>query len=188
LLKKKPRKAVTGQAGTAKRAAGDAKRWAATGQADKDKHAGVEAARKAATGQAGTVKRGVHQAEDEEEGGVHQDDSGGGEDTGAVDYAVVEVDVDRDGDTGDYLCLFTATAPRTRFQFSPRFEFNRAASLRAAQLRAALIAQRKSRRAIAAAQFAPRSRADTPRQFFHAQQVVPLLLTPRPCSVAPFEV
>jgi hypothetical protein len=40
--------------------------------------------------------------EDEEEGEVHQDDSGGGEDTGAVDYAEVEVDVDRDGDTGDY--------------------------------------------------------------------------------------
>jgi hypothetical protein len=43
------RKAATGQAGTVKRAAEEAKRWAATGQADKDKHAGVEAARKATT-------------------------------------------------------------------------------------------------------------------------------------------
>jgi hypothetical protein len=65
--------------------------------------------------------------EDEKEGEGHKDDSGGVEDTGAVDYEEVNVDVDRDGDAGDYLCLFTATAPRTRFQFSPRFEFNRAA-------------------------------------------------------------
>ena len=65
--------------------------------------------------------------EDEEKDEVYQDDSGGGEDTGAVDYAEVEVDVDRDGDAGDYYCLFTATAPRTRFEISPRFEFNRAA-------------------------------------------------------------
>ena len=48
--------------------------------------------------------------EDEEEGEGHQDDSGGVEDTGAVDYEEVYVDVDRDGDAGDYLCLFTATA------------------------------------------------------------------------------
>jgi hypothetical protein len=33
-----------------------------------------------------------------------------------VDYEEVDVDVDRDGDDGDYLCLFTATAPRTRFE------------------------------------------------------------------------
>jgi len=40
--------------------------------------------------------------ENDEEGEGHQDDSGGGKDTGAVDYAEVEVDVDRDGDAGDY--------------------------------------------------------------------------------------
>ena len=40
--------------------------------------------------------------QDEEEGEVHQDVSGGGEDTGAVDYAEVEVDVDRDYHAGDY--------------------------------------------------------------------------------------
>jgi len=40
--------------------------------------------------------------EDEEEGEVHQDDSDGGEDTGAVDYAEVEIDVDRDDPAGDY--------------------------------------------------------------------------------------
>ena len=39
------RKAATGQACTAKRAAEEAKRWAAAGQADKDKHAGAEAER-----------------------------------------------------------------------------------------------------------------------------------------------
>ena len=35
-------------------------------------------------------------------GHVHQDDSGGGEDTGAVDYAEVEIDVDRNDPAGDY--------------------------------------------------------------------------------------
>ena len=39
--------------------------------------------------------------EDEEEGEGHQGDSGGVEDTGAVDYAEVDVDVDRHGDAGD---------------------------------------------------------------------------------------
>jgi hypothetical protein len=43
--------------------------------------------------------------------------------------------------------------------------------------RAAQLPPRNSRRA---------SRADTPCQFFHAQPVVPLLLTPRPCRVAFF--
>jgi hypothetical protein len=38
----------------------------------------------------------------------------------------VNVGVDRNGDAGDYYCLFTSTAPR-----------NRAAQSRAAQLRAA---------------------------------------------------
>jgi hypothetical protein len=69
-----------------------------------------------------------------------------------VDYEEVDVDVDRGGDAGDYWCMFTATAPRTRFEFNPRFEFNRAAQLRAAQ-----IALRKSRRANRAAQIAPRN-------------------------------
>ena len=41
-------------------------------------------------------------SEDEEEGEGHQGDSGDVEDTGAVDYAEVDVDVDRDGDAGDY--------------------------------------------------------------------------------------
>jgi hypothetical protein len=40
--------------------------------------------------------------EDEEEGEGHYGDSGGVEDTGALDYAEVDVDVDRDGDAGDY--------------------------------------------------------------------------------------
>ena len=40
--------------------------------------------------------------EGDEEGEGYQGDSGGGEDTGAVDYAKVEVDVDRHGDAGDY--------------------------------------------------------------------------------------
>ena len=53
-------------------------------------------------------------------------------------------------------------------------------------------APRTSRSANRAAQSPPHnsrraSRADTPRQFFHAQPVVPLLLTPRPCRVASFE-
>ena len=56
--------------------------------------------------------------------------------------------------------MFTATAPRIPFEFRPTSEFTRAASVRAAQLRAAYIAQSKWRRAIAAAQFAPRA----PRQ------------------------
>ena len=52
-------------------------------------------------------------------------------------------------------------------------------------------APRTSRSANRAAQLPPRnsrcaSRADTPRQFFHVQPVVPLLLTPRPCRVAFF--
>ena len=84
------RKAATGQAGKDQHARVEAKRWAASGQADKDKHAGVEA------------ERWHGEDEDEEEGEVHQDDSGGSEETGAVDYAEVKVDVDRDDDAGDY--------------------------------------------------------------------------------------
>jgi hypothetical protein len=79
--KEAARKAATGQAGKAKRAAKEAERWAAKGhadkdkparveatswaatrQADKDKHAGAEAKRKAATGQAGKVKRAAEEA------------------------------------------------------------------------------------------------------------------------------
>jgi hypothetical protein len=60
--KKAARKAATGQAGTVKRAAEEAKRWAATGQADKKKQEGEEAARKTATGQAGKAKRAAEEA------------------------------------------------------------------------------------------------------------------------------
>jgi hypothetical protein len=50
------RKASTGQAGTVKRAAVEAARWVATGQAGKDKHGAREAKRGAATGQANKDK------------------------------------------------------------------------------------------------------------------------------------
>jgi hypothetical protein len=40
--------------------------------------------------------------EDKEEFEGQQDDSGGVEDTGTVDYEEVDVDVDQDGDSGDY--------------------------------------------------------------------------------------
>jgi hypothetical protein len=40
--------------------------------------------------------------EDEEDVESHQNDSGGVDDTGAVDYEEVNVDFDRDGDAGDY--------------------------------------------------------------------------------------
>jgi hypothetical protein len=56
------RKAATGQAGKAKRAAEEAARKATTGQAGTVKRAAEEAARKTATGQAGTVKRAAQQA------------------------------------------------------------------------------------------------------------------------------
>ena len=103
------RKAATGQAGKDKRAAEEAARWAASGQAGKDKHAGVEAKRKASSGQAGTVKRAAEEAARKAASGqAGKDKHAGVEATRraasgqALDYAEVEIDVDRDDPAGDY--------------------------------------------------------------------------------------
>jgi hypothetical protein len=117
------------------------------------------AARKAATGQAGKDKRAAEEAK----------------------RWAATGQADKDKHVAGEAKRWAATGqaqrekPRSQIEFNPRFEFNRATHLRAAQ-----IAPRKSRRAIAAAQFAPLSRAYTPRKFCNAHPVVPALLIPRP--------
>jgi hypothetical protein len=148
------RRASTGQAGKDKRARVEAKRWAESGQADKDKHAGVEAKRWAASGQADKDKHaGVEATRWAKKNAAAAT---------ALEEAAAKQRQSRQEQRELYAQLTRKThethgaAPRTPFEFRPTFEFNRAASVRAAQQRAAYIAQRKSRRAIAAAQFAPR--------------------------------
>ena len=158
----------------------EATRRAASEQAGKDKHAAGEAARKAATGQAGKDKRAAGDATRWAKKRAAA--------ATALEEAAAKQRQSRQEQRELYAQL-TATAPRTPFEFRPTFDFNRAASVRAAQLRNC--APRTSRSANGAAQLPPRNsrRTNTPRQLFHAQLVVislPLLFTPRPCSAASF--